>query len=280
MKNIRLVASDLDGTLFNTKKEITPRLHRALVQLHAQGICFVPATGRPLSTVPQSIKQLPFLRYIITSNGAAIYDAVCKKNIVENCLSTEAVDTVLPIAKNLPVITEYFIHGKAFIAKDTYENLARYPLTEGHRRYILETRTPVACFWDAMQENRASLENINLIFSDFSLREEIRAKLRAYPFCSVTDSTEKNLEITSPLATKAMALETLCSRLHIEQVSVLALGDGENDIPMLQFAGIGVAMANGGAQIKKEADLIAEDCDAFGAAKILEQILAARSKNP
>lgn len=279
MKNIRLVASDLDGTLFNTKKEITPRLYRALAQLHAQGVCFVPATGRPLSTVPQSIKQLPFLRYIITSNGAAIYDTVRKQNIVENCLSTEAVEAVLRIAKNLPVITEYFIHGKAFIAKNTYDTLARYPLTEGHRRYILETRTPVACFWEAMQESCAVLENINLIFSDLSLREEIRAKLRAYPFCAVTASTEKNLEITSPLATKAMALETLCSLLRIERESVLALGDGENDIPMLQFAGIGVAMANGVEQIKKAADIIAEDCDAFGAAKILEQILSARSKN-
>ena len=81
MKYIKLVASDLDGTLLDKNKEITPRLYHALEQMNEQGIYFVPATGRPFSTVPQAIKALPFLRYVITSNGAAIYDAVEKKAI-------------------------------------------------------------------------------------------------------------------------------------------------------------------------------------------------------
>ena len=84
MKYIKLVASDLDGTLLDKNKEITPRLYHALEQMNEQGIYFVPATGRPFSTVPQAIKALPFLRYVITSNGAAIYDAVEKKAIIEN----------------------------------------------------------------------------------------------------------------------------------------------------------------------------------------------------
>lgn len=128
MKYIKLVASDLDGTLLDKNKEITPRLYHALEQMNEQGIYFVPATGRPFSTVPQAIKALPFLRYVITSNGAAIYDAVEKKAIIENNLSPNAVDAVIPIAKRLPVITEYFIHGKAYIAKSVYENLSPYGL--------------------------------------------------------------------------------------------------------------------------------------------------------
>ena len=79
MKYIKLVASDLDGTLLDKNKEITPRLYHALEQMNEQGIYFVPATGRPFSTVPQAIKHC-LLRYVITSNGAAIYDAVEKKH--------------------------------------------------------------------------------------------------------------------------------------------------------------------------------------------------------
>ena len=67
MKYIKLVASDLDGTLLDKNKEITPRLYHALEQMNEQGIYFVPATGRPFSTVPQAIKALPFLRYVITT---------------------------------------------------------------------------------------------------------------------------------------------------------------------------------------------------------------------
>ncbi len=295
MKYIKLVASDLDGTLLDKNKEITPRLYHALEQMNEQGIYFVPATGRPFSTVPQAIKALPFLRYVITSNGAAIYDAVEKKAIIENNLSPNAVDAVIPIAKRLPVITEYFIHGKAYIAKSVYENLSPYGLTESHVRYILNSRTPVENFWEKMQtdhdtigtgvslsfvkmqKSHAILENINLIFRDMDLRKQVWAELRALGLCSVTASTPENIEITSPLATKAKALETLCALLGIEAEHVLAMGDSDNDLPMLEFAGIGVAMANGEAHIKAAADMIAEDCNHFGAAKILEQLLKERA---
>lgn len=270
---IKLIASDLDGTLLNKNKEITPRLYQALEQINAQGIYFVPATGRPFSTVPSAIKALPFLRYVITSNGAAIYDALQKKNIIENPLLPEAVDAVLPIAKRLPVITEYFIHGKAYIAKSVFENLSAYTLTESHVRYILETRTPVENFWEEMQKNHAILENINLIFQDMELRKTVWEELKALGLCSVTASTPQNIEITSPNATKARALETLCAHLDIQPTDVLAMGDSDNDLPMLRFAGVGVAMANGEAHIKAAADWIADDCNAFGAAKVLEQLL-------
>lgn len=279
MKNIKLVASDLDGTLLNQNKEITPRLYQALEKINAQGIYFVPATGRPFSTVPQAIKALPFLRYVITSNGAAIYDAVERKTLIENTLLPEAVDAILPIARRLPIITEYFIHGKAYIAKDIYENLSPYHLTESHTRYILNSRTPVAHFWEEMQKNHAILENINLIFQDMTMRQQVWAEIRALGLCSVTASTPENIEITSPHATKAKALETLCTLLGIQAENVLAMGDSDNDLPMLEFAGVGVAMANGEAHIKAAADLIADDCNAFGAAKILEQILTENQKH-
>jgi len=136
MKNIKLVASDLDGTLLNKEKEITPRLFAALEKLDELGILFVPSTGRPFGTVPQAIKELPFLKYVITSNGAAIYDAAEQKNIIENYLTPEAVDAVIEIARGLPVITEYFIGGKAYIAKSVYEDLTPFDLTESHEAYI------------------------------------------------------------------------------------------------------------------------------------------------
>ena len=143
MKNIKLVASDLDGTLLNKNKEITPRLFEALEKLDKLGIYFVPSTGRPFGTVPQAIKDLPFLKYVITSNGATIYDATEQKNIIENYLTPEAVDAVIEVARELPIITEYFIEGKAYIAKSVYDDLSPFDLTESHEFYIKNSRTPV-----------------------------------------------------------------------------------------------------------------------------------------
>ena len=276
MKHIKLVASDLDGTLLNKNKEITPRLFDALKKLDELGIYFVPSTGRPFGTVPKAIKELPFLKYVITSNGAAIYDATEQKNIIENFLTPEAVDAVIEIAKELPVITEYFIEGKAYIAKDIYDDLAPFNLTESHVTYIKNSRTPVEDFWNEMKRNNTVLENINLVFADMELRKETWDRLKALGLASVTAATTKNIEITSLFATKAKALEKLCEVLGFTSENVLAMGDGDNDMPMIEFAGIGVAMANGEDHIKEAADIIADDCDDFGAAKILEQIIESK----
>lgn len=276
MKNIKLVASDLDGTLLNKNKEITPRLFAALKKLDELGIYFVPSTGRPFGTVPQAIKELPFLKYVITSNGATIYDAVEQKNIIENYLTPEAVDAVIEIARELPVITEYFIEGKAYIAKKVYDDLSPFDLTESHVTYIKNSRTPVEDFWNEMKRNNTVLENINLVFADMELRKETWNRLKALGLASVTAATTKNIEITSLYATKAKALEKLCEVLGFTRENVLAMGDGDNDMPMIQFAGIGVAMENGEEHIKQAADIIADDCNDFGAAKILEQIIESK----
>ena len=276
MKNIKLVASDLDGTLLNKNKEITPRLFAALKKLDELGIYFVPSTGRPFGTVPQAIKELPFLKYVITSNGATIYDAVEQKNIIENYLTPEAVDAVIEIARELPVITEYFIEGKAYIAKKVYDDLSPFNLTESHVTYIKNSRTPVEDFWNEMKRNNTVLENINLVFADMELRKETWNRLKALGLASVTAATTKNIEITSLYATTAKALEKLCEVLGFTRENVLAMGDGDNDMPMIQFAGIGVAMENGEEHIKQAADIIADDCNDFGAAKILEQIIESK----
>lgn len=276
MKHIKLVASDLDGTLLNKNKEITPRLFDALKKLDELGIYFVPSTGRPFGTVPQAIKELPFLKYVITSNGATIYDATEKKNIIENYLTPEAVYAVIEIARELPVITEYFIEGKAYIAKKVYDDLTPFDLTESHVTYIKNSRTPVEDFWDEMKRNNTVLENINLVFRDMELRKKTWDRLKALGLASVTAATTKNIEITSLYATKAKALEKLCEVLGFARENVLAMGDGDNDMPMIQFAGIGVAMANGEEHIKQAADIIADDCNNFGAAKILEQIIESK----
>ena len=276
MKNIKLVASDLDGTLLNKNKEITPRLFQAMEKLNELSVLFVPTTGRPFGTVPQAIKELPFLKYVITSNGAAIYDAVEEKNIIENYLPPEAVNAVMEIARDLPVITEYFIEGKAYIAKNVYDDLTPFCLTESHVAYIKNSRTPVEDFWDEMKQNAAVLENINLVFADMALRKETWDRLKGLGLASVTAATTKNIEITSLSATKAKALKKLCEVLGLTRENVLAMGDGDNDMPMIRFAGIGVAMANGEEHIKQAADIIADDCDDFGAAKILEQVIASK----
>ena len=102
MKYIKLV-TPMDGTLLIKIGNCLAYIPCVGTDERIGHLFFVPATGEPFSTVPQAIKALPFLRYVITSNGAAIYDAVEKKPSLKIIFSPNAVDTVVPIAKHLPV---------------------------------------------------------------------------------------------------------------------------------------------------------------------------------
>lgn len=273
MTQIKLIASDLDGTLLTSQKELTPRVQQALTIINDMGIYFVPSTGRPFEAVPACIRELPFLKYVITSNGASVYNAVEKKELFRYLLSPEDVDRTISLTKDLPVLMEFFIDGKAYIDAFALEHLSSFHLRESHAKYIRATRIPVKNFLTELEKNKNRLENINLVFHDMELRQKTWDLLRSQNYASVTASSEKNIEITSRLATKANALSHLCATLGIARENVLAMGDRDNDLPMLEFAGIGVAMENGEDHIKSAADIITSSCDDFGAALILEEII-------
>ena len=272
MAKIKLAASDLDGTLLTSSKEITKRLYAALEKINSMGIYFVNSTGRVYNSLPKSVKELPFLKYVITSNGASVYDAEKKRDIIKNFLPPSAVDKTFEMIKNLDVVTEIFMNGKAYIDKAVFENLEGYGITGWSAEYVLSTRTPVESVYKKAMAEKDSLENINIIFNNPSLRIETWENLRKMNFASVTSSSPNNIEVTSLSATKANALKSLCSLLGIERENVVAFGDSDNDLDMILFAGTGVAMANGQEHIKQAADIITKDCDNFGVAEILEKI--------
>lgn len=85
--SIKLIASDLDGTLLTDKKELSPGTRKALDMAAAQGIYIVPATGRSFESVPEMIREYPGVKYLITANGGAVYSAEAGKRIYQCLLS-------------------------------------------------------------------------------------------------------------------------------------------------------------------------------------------------
>ena len=270
MAKIKLVASDLDGTLLTSKKILTDRLKTAIKAITDKGIYFVPATGRVYDAVPDDIKALP-VKYVITSNGARIYDPALQKDVAQNYILPEDVDFVLNLIRPFHVITEIFMDNKAYIDEKAYNDLSSYNLSEGHEGYILETRIPVNID-ELLKTKKEELENINIIFADPTTRLEILGKLKEYKQVSVTTSSPNNVEITSLKATKGNALKEICTLLNINRENVLTLGDSDNDLDMIVFAGCGVAMANASEHVKEASDIITAGCDEYGAALILETL--------
>ena len=112
------------------------------------------------------------------------------------------------------------------------------------------------------------MQKLQLYFSDLNLRARLLNELpQRFPKLAFSSSMPFNIEVNAPDATKGCALLTLCGLLDIDQRDTMALGDGTNDLDMIQKAGVGVAMGNAEASVIAAADYVTESCNDGGFAK-------------
>ena len=113
MKAIQIVAFDLDGTLLDSDKNISERNIRALARCAEKGIYVVPTTGRPTDGVPKRIRELPGVRYAITTNGGAIVDLETGEQLMACTLSPQKAVELLEITREFDVMADPYIGGRA-----------------------------------------------------------------------------------------------------------------------------------------------------------------------
>ena len=261
---IKLIASDLDGTLLTSDKKIPPALADGISGLIKRGVIFVPATGRPLGSIPKDVFDIKGIKYVISSNGAAVKNIQTGIEIIRTCLNADIGLSIIENTRNKEIMAELFSEGIAYTEKRFIECVDKYAVSAAHMEYVLSTRKPIDDSADFIRRNSCRIENINLIFKDKNLRAEFKNHLSARKDISVTSSSPNNIEITSSSATKGRALKLLCEKLSVKPCEVMAFGDNGNDEDMLGFAGVGVATANGEEHIKKLTDYVTLSCDEGG----------------
>jgi len=270
---IKLIASDLDGTFLTPAKEVTLKNRQILEKCAEKNIIFVPATGRTLGAVPQYVLGLPAAKYVITSNGAAVYELPSGKQIIDECLRPDTAGMIYEELKKHNVMVEFFSKGTAYTAKKFADNLSQYGVFGQHAYYIQSTRKKAACLDDVFYENIASIENINIIFPDIALRGKLKNYFASTIDAFITTSSANNMEISSVLATKGNSLKKLCALLSIKKEETMAFGDSENDMDMLSFSGYGVIMDNADEKLKEKADYRAKSCSESGFADFLKNYI-------
>ena len=275
MKNIRLIATDLDGTFFTDNKDISVKNMKAASDAFERGILIVPATGRSLYTIPKKVLELNCIRYVITSNGAGITDLKNGKSIYKNQLDSQTAFKVIDIALSVDIMVEIFTEGRAYILKKFADNLINYGVNPKFKDWILDTRNTVNNFSEILSET-STVENINLIFTDLNKREKIYKYIINNLNVEVTNSLGNNLEIGRKGCSKGTALENLTALLNMDMENTMCFGDNENDRDMIIKAGIGVAMANGEESVKSVADYITKSNNDDGFAEAVYKFAVKR----
>lgn len=266
----KLIALDIDGTLLNSKKEVTTEVFDAIQNAKQKGVKVVLTTGRPLPGVKTLLKELQLnneKNYVITFNGGLIQE-ITSQDVISSIEMTH--EDFNYIYNELAKKHNIKIHI------NTMDSLV-VPYTEIPKYTVLESKTnniPVICM------NESDI-NSDLTYCKIMLLEEpeviddIIPKIpkKFYDKYNIVRSAPFCLEVLNKKVSKGSGLKALCNQLGIDSSEVIAVGDEENDTQMIEFAGLGVAMGNARDSIKKIANHITETNNNHGVAKVISEFI-------
>ena len=265
---IRLIAVDLDGTVLNDSKQLTPRTAAALAAAGAQGVEIVPATGRTAAGLPAALLALPGVHYAITSNGARMIDLASGRAVRELYIPRDKALAAWDILCGYECMVDLFQDGQGYTTAANRAAAGRY-VPDNLREYVLRTRRILPDLRAFIAAQERGIEKLTLFFLDEGERQRAWAAVAALGL-DVVSSLPLNMEINAPGVNKGAGLLALADRLGLPAASLMAFGDGGNDTAMVAAAGLGVAMANAFPEVKAAARHITASNNEDGVALAVE----------
>lgn len=276
--NLKAIILDIDGTLVNSQKKISERTKKALLLAQAKGIKLILASGRPVRGMLNVMHELEMDKHhglVVAYNGASVMDCESKEIVFNKAMTPQEAQSVLNHVKNFEVIPmiakdDTMYVNNVFNGMITYKNnpinIIEYESRGGN--YLLCEKSDLAEFVDF------PLNKI-LLAGDPEYLKENHVKI-SEPFTGKLSSmftAAFYYEFTAQGIDKANALNEVLVPMGINPEDTISFGDGQNDLSIINFAGIGVAMGNAVDELKKAADEITLSNDEDGIAHVLEKYL-------
>ncbi|HUA08837.1 MAG TPA: Cof-type HAD-IIB family hydrolase [Candidatus Acidoferrales bacterium] len=261
MPTIRLIALDLDGTLLDPSERISPASRAAVTAARQQGVRVVIVTGRGSDDPLEIARDLGLTDPLICAHGALTKAVPSGRELRHVAIPGEAAAPLIQFAH------EHDLDVAVYVDE-------RFHRREGGKRYMADMTGPS---WVEVPNLHALAEREPTFIRFFGHEsvEKVRGRFSDHPvhFKHETWLDFEELAITSLDATKERALAELCSDLNVEARHVLAIGDSRNDLPMLHWAGVGVAMANALDEVREAAPHLTASNGEDGVARAIERFV-------
>lgn len=265
----RLLAMDMDGTVLNREKRITPRTEAAIRAALKAGKEVLFATGRCPSEAAEYLALFPAMRYVVYLSGALVRDVRTGRALVDEALSPALTEQVLSVADSVDAMVTVFAGDDIYV--------------ERRRRNELEYFN-CACFGANYERNaiwvddireapaKGNVYKINFYCHNRAAWQNAMNRLAELPVV-LSKGLSNNVEVTVRGTSKGTGLATICADADIPLSETIAVGDEDNDLSMIRVAGLGVAMANATAELREAANARTGDCDHDGVAAVIEKYL-------
>lgn len=263
----KLIALDMDGTLLREDKTISKATFKAIKSAKAKGVKVVLATGRPAKGIKNYLKELDLISdddYAVAFNGAIVENTKTGKIIVENTMTLDDLKYLYNLSKKLSVNIHALTHHSCITSKwNKYSQLEvdmnKIPLEILDLNTIAESNTIVKIMYiDEPPVLQSAIDN---------LPPEVYEKY------TVVRSAPYFLEFLNKKVNKGVGVELLTNNLGISSKEVICIGDAGNDIDMIKYAGLGVAMGNAFPEVKEIADYVTCTNDEDGVAKVIDKFI-------
>lgn len=267
-----MVASDIDGTLLDSRDRVSPRLKRAIGRMIRRGVPLTLATGRPARWLQPVLEQLPVRPVCVCGNGAVLYDSGRDVVLADHSLAPEVQAEVVAIARSAmadigPVGVAVERAGRS--ALDPSDEL--FVVGPAYAHAWESTEHGICGETEMMSEPATKMLLSNPGMASAELHAIIASHIPA-DLAHVTYSMPEGLiEVSAPGVTKRAGLEELAGLVGAAASDVVCFGDMPNDIEMIRWAGLGVAMGNAVAEVQRAADEVTATNDDDGVARVLER---------
>jgi Cof subfamily protein (haloacid dehalogenase superfamily) len=263
----KLIALDMDGTLLREDKTISKATKMAIENAKAKGIKVVLATGRPAKGIDRYLKELDLINdgdYAVAFNGAVVQDTNTGNIIAKNIMSLEDLEYLYKLSQELNVnIHALTDHGCIAPKWSKYTQ---------HEVDINKIPLDIVDF-NAVNDSTTIVKVMFIDEPDYLEKVIEKLPKEVYEKYTVVRSAPFFLEFLNKKVNKGVGVKLLAEALGISEKEVICVGDAENDIDMIKYAGLGVAMGNAFPEVKEIADYITCTNDEDGVAKVINKFM-------
>lgn len=268
----KILALDIDGTLLNSKKEITPVVEKAITSLQDRGIPVLIVSGRPAQGIRHVAEAIHFKErggYILSFNGGKIIDCRTGETVYSKPIDSLYYKEIIEYANTLNASILTYDGDDIITEKpdnkyvDIESKVVRMPVRKVDNLYEAISKDNVV-----VDKFLIAGEPEYIMSKVSAMAEHFKGRLNVFmsePFF---------IEVVPLGIDKAASLEVLLSRLGMTRAELVACGDGRNDVTMIGYAGMGVAMGNACEEVKVVSDYITASCDEDGVAVAIEKFFS------
>lgn len=261
----KLVALDMDGTLLNTNQKISDRVKKAIADARKNGVKVILSSGRGFKGVEKYVRELHLDELVISLNGAVVTDASGDKVVFSIPMEPEVIRRIIELQKEYEVFSIYFEAMKMYV-EELNEKALYFSNFEGVK--VIPVGNMLE-FYNSQPIGKMLMIGEYEKFIVF--RKKLLDELGQY--INATFSMPSFLEAYNINVSKGIILHKVAEYYGLKREEVIAIGDGENDISMIEYAGLGVAMENAMDPVKNAADLTTKSNAEDGVAHVIEKYI-------